>query len=84
MYSNISEIYALNPIYNLGQEICEVPAWGGSMNTSMAFGLELARDKAQYNEHAKRLLGNVTVLAWILKTSTPEFADIVPDEGRYS
>jgi len=50
VYSNISEIYALNPIYNLGQEICEVPAWGGSMNTSMAFGLELARDKAQYNE----------------------------------
>ena len=27
-----------------------MPARGGSMNTSMAFALELARDKAQYNE----------------------------------
>lgn len=46
------------------------------MNTGIARDLELARDKAQYDENAKRLLGNVWILAWILKCSIQEFCDI--------
>ncbi len=46
------------------------------MNTGIARDLELARDKAQYDENAKRLLGNVWILAWILKCSIQEFRNI--------
>ena len=39
------------------------------MNTNIANELELAGDKAQYDESAKRLLSNVWILAWILKNT---------------
>ncbi len=43
------------------------------MNTNIANELELSKAKAQYDEYAKRILSNVWVLAWILKSTTPEF-----------
>ncbi len=46
------------------------------MNTNIANELEIAKDKAQYDESAKRLLSNVWILAWILSSVVQEFEDV--------
>ena len=46
------------------------------MNTNIAYELKLAQDKSQYDEHAKRILGNVWITASILKAVTKEFRHV--------
>jgi len=41
-----------------------------------------AGDKAQYDENAKRLLGNKSILAHILTSTVEEFRDMNPARCR--
>lgn len=40
----------------------------------------MAADKAAYDASCRRLLANRSVLAWILKGSVAEYADLDPEE----
>lgn len=46
------------------------------MKSGLIKELELAQGRAQYDEHAKRLLANCYILAWILKSTIKEFKDL--------
>ena len=48
------------------------------MNTEIKNAVNSAGDKAQYDENAKRLLGNKSILAHILTSTVEEFRDIDP------
>ena len=43
--------------------------------TSIASGIEVTREKSEYDAACKRLLSEKMILAWILKTCVPEFRD---------
>ena len=42
--------------------------------TNLAQAIDMAADKARYDECAKKLLSYKAVLAWILKSCTKEFS----------
>ncbi|MBQ4284439.1 MAG: hypothetical protein IJB96_11000 [Lachnospira sp.] len=44
--------------------------------TALSSDIEAADDKAQYDEHAKNLLSNKPILAWILKSTIKDFMDL--------
>ena len=46
------------------------------MNTLLANSLETAGKRAEYDEHVKRILGNVSVLQYVLKAAVWEFHDM--------
>ena len=48
------------------------------MNTEIKNAVNSAGDKAQYDENAKRLLGNKSILAHILTSTVEEFRDMNP------
>ena len=48
------------------------------MNTEIKNAVNSAGDKAQYDENAKRLLGNKSILAHILTSTVEEFRDMDP------
>ena len=48
------------------------------MNTEIKNAVNAARDMAQYDENAKRLLGNKSILAHILTSTVEEFRDMNP------
>lgn len=48
--------------------------------TSVARTLEDASEKVQYDEHAKKLLGNKIILAWIIKSAVAEAQSMSVDE----
>ena len=48
------------------------------MNTEIKNAVNIAGDKAQYDENAKRLLGNKSILAHILTSTVEEFMDMSP------
>ena len=48
------------------------------MNTEIKNAVNIAGDKAQYDENAKRLLGNKSILAHILTSTVEEFRDMNP------
>jgi len=48
------------------------------LNTEIKNAVNIAGDKAQYDENAKRLLGNKSILAHILTSTVEEFRDMNP------
>ena len=50
----------------------------GVLNTEIKNAVNAARDMAQYDENAKRLLGNKSILAHILTSTVEEFRDMNP------
>ena len=50
------------------------------MNTEMKNAVNSAGDKAQYDENAKRLLGNKSILAHILAKTVDEFKGMKPED----
>lgn len=50
------------------------------MDTQLKNDIELARQKAKYDEQCKKLLSNKQVLAWILKYSAEEYENCTIDE----
>ena len=48
------------------------------MNTEIKNAVNITGDKAQYDENAKRLLGNKSILAHILTSTVEEFRDMNP------
>ena len=48
------------------------------LNTEIKNAVNAARDMAQYDENAKRLLGNKSILAHILTSTVEEFRDMNP------
>ena len=50
----------------------------GVLNTEIKNAVNAARDMAQYDENAKRLLGNKSILAHILTSTVEEFRDMDP------
>ena len=51
------------------------------MNTEIANAVSAADDKAQYDERAKRLLAQKSILAHILVKTVDEFKGMNPKEG---
>ena len=52
------------------------------LNTEIKNAVNIAGDKAQYDENAKRLLGNKSILAHILTSTVEEFRDMNPARCR--
>ena len=44
-----------------------------SEQTGIANSIDIAKQEAQYDSCAKKLLSNIIILAWILKECVPEF-----------
>ena len=51
-----------------------------ALNTEIKNAVNSAGDKAQYDENAKRLLGNKSILAHILASTVEEFKGINPKD----
>ena len=50
------------------------------MNTEITNAVTAAKDRAQYDENAKRILGHKSILAHILVNTVEEFKTMVPEE----
>lgn len=50
------------------------------MNTEITNAVIAAKDRAQYDENAKRILGHKSILAHILVNTVEEFKTMVPEE----
>lgn len=48
--------------------------------THIANAIEMAEQKAKYDEHAKNILSDIHILAWILKFTTGEFREYSVEE----
>ena len=66
--------------FNLNSSIIKSPekGWGYPVNTEITNALKATSDTAQYDNSAKRLLGNKYILAQILVYTVDEFKGMQP------